>query len=261
MRRLYTPPSRGPKSTELFCVALRELRVLSVTVGKLLPFNNMGVFGSCLDRPKSAEITLSQPEPKEPEERYKAIEELPPDAKLHPELEKVYNECKEGRSHAVKSIRLLWRDLSGDYVAYLNFLLTKCTEIEDLVLKSNDLGAHGLVRLGPGLKNLRKLKKLSISQNKLTDEGLHTLGVLLEGHRELLELTLDNNQIADILPLLSLMQKLPKLKVVWLQSNRITNSDLFLSYKGSCTDLNLSGNPVDEGLAVRLREVFPQLIV
>lgn len=221
----------------------------------------MGVLSSCFDRPKAAAPALPSTEPAPSEEHPKAIEELPPDMQLHPELAKLYNECKEGRSKAVKSVRLLWRDLSGDYCAYLNFLLTKCPEVEELSLKNNDLGAHGLIRLGPGIRNLKNLKKLSISQNKLGDDGLHALCALLETHRELVEITLDGNQLTDIQPLLSLMQRLPKLMMVWLQSNSIANADLFLAYRGSAKELNMTANPVDEGLAIRLREVFPQVIL
>lgn len=222
----------------------------------------MGILSSCFNQEKNVvnEVSLSSV-PDEPEERPLFIEDLPPDAQLHPELLKVYEECKAGRSSSIKSLRLLWRDLSGDHCSYLNFLLTKCPDIEELALKNNDLGAIGLVRLGPGLKNLKKLKKLSISQNKLTDVGLQNLATLLDSHTELVELTLDNNQLTDIQPLVFLMQRLPKLKIVWLQMNRIANAEMFLTYKGTATELNLAGNPVDEGLGLRIREVFPQLIL
>jgi Leucine-rich repeat (LRR) protein len=221
----------------------------------------MGVLTSCFDRPKNPDVSLSEQPPRESEKRLSAIEELPPDAQLHPELAKVYQECKEGRGQEIKVLRLLWRDLASDDCVYLNFLLTRCPNIEELILKHNDLGAHNLIRLVPGIRNLKGLKKLSISQNKLTDEGLGTLCTLLEHHQELEELTLDSNQLTDVQPLLSLIQRLPKLKILWLQSNNFSNTPLLLNCSRSVVEVNLTGNPVDEALGLKLREVFPQLIL
>jgi Leucine-rich repeat (LRR) protein len=221
----------------------------------------MGVLTSCFEKPKDTDVWLSEHPPREAEKRLSAIEELPPDAHLHPELAKVYEECQEGRGQEIKVIRLLWRDLASDDCAYLNFLLTKCPNIEELILKHNDLGAHNLIRLLPGIRCLKGLKKLSISQNKLTDEGLRTLCSLLEHHQELVEVTLDSNQLTDVQPLVTLMQKLPKLKVLWLQSNDFTNTHLLLNCSSSVVEVNLTGNPVDAGVGLKLREVFPQLIL
>jgi Leucine-rich repeat (LRR) protein len=223
---------------------------------------SMGVLSSCCDHPKQPELTLTEePVHERLEEHPSEIDDLPIDDRMHPELAKIDQCCKEGRGHEVKNLRLLWRDLSGRYCGTLNFLLQQCPNIEELVLKSNDLGAHGMQCLAPGIRSLKSLKKLSIGQNKLADAGLRTLTTLLEGNQELVELTLDNNQITDVEPLVILMVKLPKLKIVWIQSNRIRNADLLLSYRGSTTEVNLAGNPVEESLGAKLREVFPQLII
>jgi Leucine-rich repeat (LRR) protein len=223
----------------------------------------MGVLASCCDHHhKQPELLLTEePVHERLEEHPSEVESLPIDERMHPELAKIDQCCKEGRGHEVINLRLLWRDLSGRYCGTLNFLLQLCPNIEDLVLKSNDLGAFGMQCLAPGIRSLKSLKKLSISQNKLADAGLRTLTSLLEGSQELVELTLDNNQITDVEPLVILMVKLTKLKIVWMQSNRITNADLFLSYRGSTTEVNLAGNPVEEALGTKLRQIFPQLII